>query len=390
MPHSDAERVRPEHEELHALLELILMPGFGDVRIARLLRQAGTARSALSLLPLTRRAARGLSAHRRQERIRQTLEFLANNEDVSVLTFGSSGYPTDLYHLTDPPPLLFLRGDLSLLDRPMIAIVGTRAATDYGVDATRMLAASLADSGAVVISGLAHGIDRVAHEATLAAGGLTAAVIGSGIDIRYPHQHAALQERIAGQGLLLSEFLPGEPALQHHFPQRNRIIAALAKIICVIEAPSRSGALITADHAIDLGKEVMAVPGPIGRRTNEGTNALLRDGASVLLDPQDLLDALKRVPRSAEELRKAALQAEALRHRREANRNRPTCPPAPAGEPPAAGPAFTVWSALTHDPIHADDLAIRVGLSAAETLAALLDLEVSGHARRGAGMLYCR
>jgi DNA processing protein len=205
----------------------------------------------------------------------------------------------------------------------------------------------------VVASGLAHGIDRIAHESTLECGGATFAVIGSGIDVEYPTGNARLQRRIAREGLVLSEFMPGEPALRHHFPKRNRLLAALTSATVVVEAAGRSGSLITADHALDLGREILAVPGPIGRSTSEGTNRLIRDGARIVTAPEDVLEALDILP-SARTGEVAALAAR------------------------LPEPGRSVLSALGDGPRHVDDLSRSAGLEPAVALGILLELELAG------------
>jgi DNA processing protein len=198
-------------------------------------------------------------------------------------------YPPPLLELHDPPPCLFCIGDLSLLSAPSAAIVGTRRATPYGERVTRDLAGSLARAGIVIVSGLARGVDAIAHRATLEAQGSTVAVLGTGVDVVYPLAHRSLQAEIARSGLLVSEEPPGSRATTSAFPKRNRIIAALTRATIIVEAPLRSGALITADHATDLHRTVAAVPGPVDSPQSAGSNLLLRDGANVIASVDDAL-----------------------------------------------------------------------------------------------------
>ncbi|HEU4586027.1 MAG TPA: DNA-processing protein DprA, partial [Gemmatimonadaceae bacterium] len=202
---------------------------------------------------------------------------------------GDGEYPPTLLELHDPPPALYCIGDVSLLSRPSVAIVGTRRATAYGERVTRELAGSLARGGAVVVSGLARGIDAAAHRAALEAGGLTVAVLGTGVDVSYPLSNRALQAEIAERGLLVSEEPPGSHATTSSFPKRNRIIAAITKATIIVEAPLRSGALITAEHATDLHRTVAAVPGPIDSPQSAGSNLLLRDCATAIASVDDAL-----------------------------------------------------------------------------------------------------
>ena len=218
---------------------------------------------------------------------------------------------------------------------------------------------------------LAHGIDGHAHRAALAGG--TIAVLGCGPDVVFPHEHEELQARIGSDGLLVSEFVPGEPPLPHNFPRRNRIIAALARGVVVVEAPTKSGALITVEHAIDLGRDVFAVPGPVDRDTSAGTNALLRDGARLVTSAADILSELGIG--GADALAAAAATAD-------------TASPAP---PEGLGDApLRVWRALEPDPLHVDVLARRSDLAPADALGALLELELRGSVRQLPGTRFVR
>ncbi len=199
-------------------------------------------------------------------------------------------YPGGLNHTADPPLGLFVKGLLG--GGPSVAIVGSRRATPYGVQASRFLAESVGRAGGTIISGMARGVDAAAHEGALSVGGTTWAVWGCGPDRIYPPEHARLADQIAETGALLTEYLPGSPPRRHHFPERNRIVAGLASIVVVVEAAARSGALSTARQALDEGRDVMAVPGSIFSEVSVGPNGLLRAGAQPVTCPKDLLDAL--------------------------------------------------------------------------------------------------
>ncbi len=211
-----------------------------------------------------------------------------------VLTRRSADYPELLAAIHDPPKQLYLRGDGSsrLLSCPAVTIVGTRSCSPYGAQVARRLGRELAAAGAVVISGLARGVDAEAHRGALEGEGATVAVLGCGIDRDYPRTHSALAQRIATSGLLVSEYEPGTEPAPWRFPARNRIIAGLAKVTIIVEARARSGALITADFALEGGREVFAVPGEITSALSRGTNELLRLGAAPLVDPEDVIEAL--------------------------------------------------------------------------------------------------
>jgi DNA processing protein len=348
---------------MYALLRLLALEGLNTRRLRELLASHGSACAILrarssALGPEFNARAHSVETLRRAD---VQLRWIQATQ-TQVLVLRGRDYPEALTHLADPPPAVFARGDLSLLERSIIAIVGTRRCTPYGADVTRQLATVFAHAGVPVLSGLARGIDGIAHVAAIEAGGKTIAVLGTGIDISYPREHRALQEQIAQDGLLLSEFAPGTPGRRHHFPGRNRIIAVLARGVVVVEAPHGSGALHTADHALDVGVDVFAVPGPIGRPESMGTNGLMRVGAHIATCAQDVLDDLG-IP----------------------------LPPAPTVSVPVIEPTTSegrVLAALAEEALLADDLAIRIGLAPAETLALLLELEVAGAVRRLPGLRF--
>lgn len=211
---------------------------------------------------------------------------------ITPLTPASPGYPAGLLDLCDPPCVLYAKGDLSLLERDGITIVGTRRHTRYGERITAQLSRELAQAGLVVVSGLAEGLDAVAHRAALDAGGGTIAVLGNGVDVYYPAVNAALQDDIARCGLLLSESPPGKRANKGSFPMRNRVLAALTRATLVTEAGEKSGALLTAEYAVDCGRELFVVPGNIDSPASYATNRLLRTSAEVVLETSDVLDRL--------------------------------------------------------------------------------------------------
>ena len=215
----------------------------------------------------------------------------------STVARGAADYPPLLAELHDPPTRLYLRGGpVEILSRPAVAVVGARSCSAYGAQVARDLARALAAAGAVVVSGMARGIDGEAHRGALAAGGPTVAVLGCGIDRDYPRAHAVLASRIAEGGAVVSEYPPGVEPAPWRFPARNRIVAGLAAATVVVEARERSGALITADFALELGREVFAVPGEITSGLSKGTNDLIRQGATPLLAAQDVLEVLGLEP----------------------------------------------------------------------------------------------
>lgn len=281
---------------------------------------------------------------------------------IRALVRGFEGYPPSLLDLDVPPPVLFAVGDLALLQAPAVAVVGTRACSADALRAAERIAGDLAASGVVVVSGLALGIDAAAHRA--AGPGQTIGVLGCGVDVIYPRANARLQEAMGRDGLLLSERLPGTPPYPYLFPERNRIIAALGRAVVVVQAPPRSGALITADQAHALGRPIFAVPGSLAEPRYEGSNSRIRDRLATL------------VTGAEEVLRSIGLQV-----------------PTDLGDrpPPALeGVGLALWRAAGAGPAHADDLAEAVGLEPSQGLASLLALEVEGHLRQLPGMRFVR
>ena len=265
-----------------------------------------------------------------------------------VLAPDDDLYPASLRDLERPPDPLWARGDLGILKRPSVAIVGTRRATAYGERVTRELARTLAMAGACVVSGLARGIDAAAHRGALEVEGATCAVLGTGLNRYYPKAHAGLQDDIARTGLLLSERQPDDLAHGGSFPNRNRIIAALAKVTIVVEAPAKSGALITATDAGDLGRTVAIVPGPIDVPQSYGSNLLMRDGATPITSMADAVTLL-------------GLTAPIL-----------------LKDIPEGSGERRMWDALKEGPADLDTLCTRTGLPAHEAIAAVSTLEVRG------------
>ena len=263
---------------------------------------------------------------------------------------GSADYPIELLDLRYPPTELYAMGNAGALTRPRVAIVGTRASTGYGERIARTLTRSLVRAGVSVISGMARGIDGAAHRTALEEGGNTVAVLGTGIDVPYPVGHRQLHRAIAERGLVVSENPPGMKAHEGAFPKRNRIIAALAPVTIVVEAGFRSGALNTASQALELGRVVAAVPGPIDSEQSRGSNQLLRDGAVLIAAPDDALALLGiSAPKGA----------------------RDAVPVLPDSEQ-------EVWDALKDGLTEMDSLPGATGLSMAECLAAVTSLEILG------------
>lgn len=267
--------------------------------------------------------------------------------NARALDPADAEYPTRLLDLPDPPAPLYARGTLSTAESPIVAIVGTRAASAYGLSVARAIASACARAGVAVVSGLAHGIDGASHEAALDGGGRTVGVLGTGLDVVFPRAHNALQAAVGRDGLLLSELPADSTGHRGSFPQRNRIIAALADIVIVVEAPEKSGALITAKHAVELNRRVACVPNAIGLAASAGSNALLKEGAEPILHPDDVLSLLE-------------LRAE------------PT--PAPALD----GDAATCWDAVLRGATDVGAISRASGLSQRAAAGAVAMLEIEG------------
>lgn len=360
--------------ELAAALALAEAPRLGPVALRGLIDECGSARELLrrsqgSAAPPGPAARRHLAGIRPVSpgRVRDLAD-----RGIRLVAYGSPGYPERLVHLHDPPLLLYLRGSADLADRRIrgiVAIVGTRRATPYGRRMAREIATGLAEAGWAVVSGMARGIDGAAHTAALDARGATIGVLGSGLDFAYPAAHRSLYRRMIRGGLLVSEFAPSTPPAPGLFPRRNRIIAALAEAVVVVQAPARSGALITADHALDLGRDVLAVPGPVGLDASVGTHRLLREGAAVATCTDDVLDQIEGPSDGAGTPRAAPWRDE--------DRGREPGPEAQVG-----GSARRVLERLSAGPAYADELVRASARPVAEALALLGSLELEGILQR--------
>ena len=277
-----------------AYVALALTPGIGPARLRALVAACGSACAVLSAPSGFLRQVAGISVAARGAIEARSLDdgarALAELERLGgrALLPDDDDFPAPLRGIPEPPVLLFALGDLSLAVRPLVAIVGSRDHSAYGAAACRLIATVAARFGIVVVSGMARGLDAVAHRAALEAGGTTIGVLGNGLGVVYPAANRALYDAVAGRGLLLTEFPPGERPHAGSFPQRNRLISGLARVTVVVEAAAGSGALITAEAALEQGREVLAVPGPMTSRTSVGANRLIRDGATPLLEPADL------------------------------------------------------------------------------------------------------
>jgi len=355
-------------EEAFARIRLLRSPNIGPVSYFQLLRRFGSAIQAIEALPDM--GSRGGKPYRAAPADRIESEIASvKKAGARYLFHDSPDYPQLLAEIEGAPPILSVRGDASRLSAPSVAIVGARNASAAAVKLARDFAAGLAEAGLTVVSGLARGIDGAAHQGALSAGqggGGTVGVIASGIDIAYPPEHSDLQERIAQEGCLVAEQLPGTEPLARHFPSRNRIIAGLAAGTLVVEAAPKSGSLITARLAGEAGREVMAIPGsPLDSRSH-GCNQLIRDGAILVQSPEDVIELLSGFDGSP----RSTFREEA-----------PVYLPA---EEDAHEPA-DIAALLTSAPVQVDEIIRQSGTSASAVQLALLELEISGQLVRHAG-----
>ena len=347
-----------------ARLRLIRTDSIGPVTYRQLIARFGTAQAALDALPdLARRGNRVLSICPAEAAEAELAA--AARMGASLLFIGTPEYPALLAHSETAPPVLHARGDAGLLERPAVAIVGARNASAAGARFARQLAMDLGAAEQVIVSGLARGIDAAAHAAALETG--TIAVVAGGVDVVYPPDHADLMARIAESGLVIAEQPPGVEPQARHFPRRNRIIAGLAAGTIVVEGAAKSGSLITARIAAELGREVMAVPGsPLDPRAG-GCNQLIREGATLVRGAADVLEALSTL--SGEARLPFALAEPAA--------------PLPLTTPETA--RATVLGLLSPTPVPVDDLVRQSALPAAQVASVLLDLELEGALVRHAG-----
>jgi DNA processing protein len=346
-----------------------MVPGLGARGIAHLIRHFGSAtavvdadaRELVAVARVSRKALR--SMHRSSsDRAAELLE-RAQRVGQVVLVPSDRDFPARLRAIPDPPPVLFAAGDLNLGQRRCVAIIGSRSHTRYGADVAGQLGEVAAVAGLVVASGMARGLDAIAQAAALRAGGASIGVLGTGADVVYPTSNRRLYDDLLRGGLVLSEQPPGDRGHAGAFPRRNRLISGLAEALVVVEAAEGSGTLITVTCALEQGRDVLAVPGPISSPTSRGTNRLLRDGAIPILEPADLLAALGMIADPS---------------------------PTTSDPPPCTLSAeeARVLGALGHDPIQLDDLALRIGMPIGTMLGTLLGLEIGGLVEQLPGSMF--
>lgn len=353
-----------------ALLRLHLTPGLGRVALFKLHHYFGNFPAVLEAPPQQLQQA-GLSQRlidqipKGNDRTVQATRRQLDELQIRLLSFWDQDYPSLLRQIHDPPALLYLRGQLPKTD--CFAIVGSRRATPGGRQLTRSLAGALAQHDICIVSGLARGIDSAAHRGALENQGRTIAVLGCGVDRLYPPENRHLYNEILPQNAIISEYPLGTPPLAGHFPGRNRIISGLSRGVLIVEAAEGSGSLITGDFALEQGRELFASPGAIQNPTSKGVNRLIKEGAQVVTEAEDILQNLwpQRLSRDG---RKAMNQfAEQL-----------------------SGDALKLYRQLSHEPLHIDEIARKCGLTPMEVSAILLDLELQGGVQMLPGNSYIR
>ena len=314
--------------------------------------------------------------------------------DLDLLTIQDAGYPNRLRNIYDPPCLLYVRGRLPAFDdEASIAVVGTRDCTPYGVSCAEKLGYGLAAGGAVVVSGLARGVDSAALRGALRAGGTVTAVLGNGLDVVYPPENQSLYEDVAAAGALISEYPPGTPPEAKHFPVRNRIMSGLCLGTLVVEAPARSGALITAGTALEQGRDVFAVPGPIDAPASVGCNRLIRDGAGLVSDAWDILGEYE--PRFPDKLRReGARETPAVLGYQARQKTEPKpVPPSVSlshNDYSLTDDQICLLRALTEEPMLVDDLIELTDIPTRRVLSALTVLEIEHLVTQHSGKRYAR
>ncbi len=312
--------------------------------------------------------------------------------ELQVLTLRDAAYPVRLRSIYDPPCLLYLRGRLPEVDElPAVAVVGTRKASPYGIRCAEDLAFGLADAGAVVVTGLARGIDSMAAQGALRAGGTVIGVLGGGVDVIYPKENGWLYDDVAAAGCLISEYPPGTEPLPAHFPIRNRIMSGLSIAALVVEAPVRSGALITAGMALDQGRDVFAVPGPIYAENSKGCNRLIRDGAGVAAEPWDILrDYEAQFPGKLRGTTRSAPEPLETQPGQMVETAEPAMPSLSLKGAGLTDDQILLLRTLTDQPMLTDDLIELTELPTRRVLSALTMLEIDQYVTQCSGKRYMR
>jgi DNA processing protein len=362
--------------ELKSWLALFTVPKVGPVRYIFLVKHFGSPEKVLSVskaelaeLPdIGPVIASSIKSKVDWKKAEEQLELLEKNK-VQIVTFRDENYPENLLSIYDPPPFLFVKGEIRKEDRNAVAIVGCRSASLYGKRITERIGRELARRGITIVSGLARGIDSIGHLSALKENGRTLAVFGSGLDIIYPRENRKLTERIKPSGAILSEFFLGTKPEAPNFPRRNRVISGLSLGVVIVEAGTKSGALLTAHCALDQNREVFAIPGNLGAKNSEGTNELIKQGAKLVTSVEDILEELKITTREGKSC-PSVLTEEDLSHLSETEKN--------------------IFKLISDEPHHIDKVATQASVSVPQALSALLSLELKGLVKQLSGKMFVR
>ncbi len=356
-----------------AWLALATVPKVGPVTIRKLLGKFKSPDAVFDAAPsgfgdlpsISPKLASAIAKEADFERAEKQLELLEKSP-YKLAVLESEDYPRALKEIYDPPPFIYYDGDLDCLERPCLAVVGPRSASTYGRMMAEKLVRELIEAGFTIVSGFARGIDTIAHKTAIEKGGLTAAVFGCGIDTIYPPENKTLYRSLVLNGCAISEFFLKEKPEPKYFPRRNRIISGLSLGVLVVEAGEKSGALLTAQHALDQGREVFAVPGNINSRTSRGTNRIIREGAKLVTSAEDILEELKFLVPPSIPLRENRLA------------------------PKLEGVQKKIYDILSNQPIQLDKIVKQADMPVAAALETLLELELNGLVRQLSGKMFVK
>ncbi|MBD3168073.1 MAG: DNA-protecting protein DprA [candidate division Zixibacteria bacterium] len=351
-----------------------MLPGIGEIRFRKLLENFGTAEAVFEaseedILQTGYIGARQANTIKKgyDNQIIDSLFATLEKEEIKIVNFQDADYPRNLKNIYDCPPILFYRGDISRLNMPSVAIVGSRKASGYGKSMSRKITQELVEAGFAIISGFARGIDTIAHKTAVENGGFTAAVMGCGLDRIYPPENKDLFGQLCEKGCLISEFFPGTPPVGGNFPKRNRVLSGLSHGVAVIEAAYRSGALSTARHALEQGRGVFAVPGPADSPYSDGTNNLIKSGAKLTTCAQDIIEELHNqidIPLVSKSEKKTMEKL--------------------------SGQQKQIYECLDSTGLHVDKIAKKVESDIPNVLNNLLEMELMGYIRALPGQRYAR
>lgn len=362
--------------ELKSWLALLTVHTVGPIRYISLVKHFGSPEKVLSaskreleeLPDIGQIIASNLKDKVLWDKVEEQAKLMEKHQ-VQVVTFKDEEYPENLKSIYDPPPFLFVKGEIRKEDLNAVAIVGCRSASVYGKRITERIGRELAKNGITIVSGLARGIDSIAHLSALKENGRTLAVFGSGLDIIYPPENKKLAEEIVSNGAILSEFFLGTKPEAPNFPRRNRLISGLSLGVVIVEAGTKSGALVTASCALEQNREVFAIPGNLGSKNSEGTNALIKQGAKLVTAVEDILEELK-ITTKGKRLNSSAQTEVDISHLSEMERN--------------------IFKLISDEPYHIDKIATQASVNVPQALSALLSLELKGLVKQLSGKMFVR